>query len=303
MTTPPPDQPAKRTRSLTGFYVAIGVVVTLGLLGAWWWTARNHWWFDTAEAQRRQTAAARQLGLPVEKVVDLGDGVKIELVLIPAGRFRMGDQGGQDERFGHQWVRITKPFYIGKYEVTQEVWRKVMGTNPSKFEGARNPVENVSWDDCQEFLKKLNALGKECGQFRLPTEAEWEWACRAGTRTRFSFGNGERSLADYGWCEANSGKAPHPVGMKKPNAWGLFDMHGNVWEWCGDWYYGAYYGECSRADPSGPPTGAGRVLRGGSWDGWDGEGFFQSAYRGCYVPVYRFDNQGFRLAVSPSRAQ
>jgi len=298
-------------RSLTGFYVAIGILLALGLLGAWMWVAWNRWWFDAGEAQRRQAEAAARLGLPVEKVVDLGGGVKLELVLIPAGRFRMGSQAGQDDpqRVGHQWVLITKPFYIGKYEVTQEVWQKVMGTNPSVDRGAKNPVEEVSWDDCQEFLKKLNALphphpspfgrgSKGEGLFRLPTEAEWEWACRAGTKTRFCFGDEESGLADYGWYDGNSGSTMHPVGAKKPNAWGLYDCHGNVWEWCGDWCDEYSHGWWPKADPTGPPTGAGRVSRGGSWG--SNAVACRSAVRYCCHPSYRL-YVGFRLVVSSSR--
>jgi formylglycine-generating enzyme required for sulfatase activity len=199
-------------------------------------------------------------------------------------------------------VRITRPFYIGRHEVTQEVWEKVMGTNPSEFKGAKNPVDNVSWDDCQEFLKKLNALGKERGQFRLPTEAEWEYACRAGTRTRFCSGDDEGTLGEYGWYDANSGNTTHLVGAKQPNAWGLYDCHGNVWEWCGDWYDEYSHGRMPKADPSGPPKGDGRVFRGGSWN--DHAGDCRSAYRDNYYSLSlgrRYVNFGFRLAVSSSR--
>jgi formylglycine-generating enzyme required for sulfatase activity len=163
-------------------------------------------------------------------------------------------------------VILTRPFYIGKYEVTQEQWEKVMGENYSHFEGAKNPVEMVCWDDCQEFLKKLNDMGKEQGEFRLPTEAEWEWACRAGTKTRFCSDDADATLADYGWFDANSGETTHPVGKKRSNAWGLYDMHGNVWEWCGDWYAAYAKGWRPQVDPTGPATGSDRVLRGGSWD-------------------------------------
>jgi formylglycine-generating enzyme required for sulfatase activity len=292
--------------------VAVCVLVALGLLGAWLWTAWNRWWFDADEAQRRQAEAARQLGLPVEKTVDLGDGVKLELVLVPAGRFRMGVQAGEDDdqKTGYQWVRITKSFQMGKYEVTQEQWEKVMGTNPSNFKGAKNPVENVSWDDCQEFLKKLNALphpnplppgegARVRDLFRLPTEAEWEWACRAGTRTRFGFGDEESGLAEYGWYGGNSGKTTHPVGAKKPNVWGLHDMHGNVCEWCADADEEYVYGWWPKADPTGPGFDDYRVLRGGAWD--HVAGHCRSACRGSNEPGIRSVSYGFRLVVSLSR--
>ena len=139
-------------------------------------------------------------------------------------------------------MTITKPFYLGKYEVTQEQWEAVMGSNPSHFKGPKNPVEQVSWDDCQQFLVKLNAKsGGQGSKFVLPTEAQWEYACRAGSTGKFCFGDDEKQLGEYAWYEANSGDKTHPVGEKKPNTFGLHDMHGNVWEWCQDWYgeYGA----------------------------------------------------------------
>jgi len=288
-------------RSLTGFYVAVCVVVALGLFGGWFWKTWYVWWFDAEEARRRQVEAATRLGVPVEKAVDLGDGVKLELVLVPAGRFRMGSPAkeawrGDDEK--QHWVMITRSFYIGKHEVTQEQWQKVMGTNPSSFKGAKNPVEQVSWDDCQEFLKELDGLGKEQGQFRLPTEAEWEWACRAGTRTRFCSGDADEALADYAWFDANAGNSTHPVGTRKPNAWGLCDMHGNVWEWCGDWYGESGGGWAPQQDPAGPASGSLRVLRGGS--GGDPPLVCRSAVRIRGTPAGRGDVFGFRVVAVPA---
>ena len=295
--TEPADQPVpeKRSRSLTGFYVAVCIIIALGLFGAWFWRTWTVWWFDAGEARRRQAEAAAQLGLPVEKAVDLGDGVKLELVLIPAGRFRMGSPAKEKDREGNEaqhWVMITRLFYMGKHEVTQEQWEKVMGTDPSNFKGAKNPVDNVSWNHCQDFLKKLNALvvalphphpsptgrgSKGEGLFRLPTEAEWEYACRAGTQTRFCAGDADGALADYAWFEANSGITEHPVGEKKPNAWGLHDMHGNVWEWCADWYAYDYYAKNPKDNPTGPAAGEDHVLRGGGWN--YNPAYCRSAYR------------------------
>ncbi len=300
----PADQPdlhAKPRRGLTGFYAAMGVLLALGLLGAWLWTAWNNWWFEAGEARRQQAEAARQLGLPVEKVVDLGGGVELVLVLVPAGRFRMGVQAGENDdlNVGRQWALITGPCYIGKHEVTQEQWEKVMGTNPSSFKGPKLPVECVSWDDCQEFLNKLNGLEKGPGRFRLPTEAEWEWACRAGARTRFCFGDADARLGEYAWYDANSGGKTHPVGEKQPNAWGLHDCHGNVWEWCGDWYDGYAQGWRPRTDPTGPPSGTCRVLRGGSWS--NNPGYCRSSSRPAATPDLRDDHVGLRVVVSSSR--
>jgi formylglycine-generating enzyme required for sulfatase activity len=297
----PSDSGLKRTRSLTGFYIAICVVIVLGLFGAWFWRAYTVWWFDADEARRRQAEAAAQLGLPVEKAIDLGDGVKLELVLIPAGRFRMGSQKNEKDRSYDEkqhWVVITKPFYMEKYEVTQEQWKKVIGANPSTFKTANNPVEMISWDDSQGFLRKLNALGKERGQFRLPTEAEWEWACRAGTRTRFCSGDDDEALTGYAWFDANSANSTHPVGTRKPNAWGLYDMHGNVWEWCADWYGEDDYTKSPRHDPTGPITGSNRVSRGGSWFNYS-EGC-RSSYHGFYTPTKGTPCVGFRMIFVPA---
>ncbi|HOX07295.1 MAG TPA: formylglycine-generating enzyme family protein [Planctomycetota bacterium] len=297
------EQPAtaKTRKSLTGFYVAVCGVIALGLLGFWLWRAYTVWWFDADEAKRRQAEAAAKLGVPVEKTVDLGDGVKLELLLIPAGRFKMGspaDEKARDEDEMQHWVVITRPFYIGKYEVTQEQWEKVMGTNPCEFKGVKNPVSNVSWNSCQEFGRKLNGLGIDKGQFRLPTEAEWEWACRAGTRTRFCSGAADEVLADYAWFDAAPGGRCHPVGMRKPNAWGLHDMHGNVWEWCEDWYDRGYYAKSPRCDPTGPVAGAERVSRGGAWchRTW----FCRSSQRAADAPTVADDSVGFRLVLVPA---
>ena len=205
---------------------------------------------------------------PQELTLDLGKGVKLEMVLIPAGEFIMGrDDAERRLKLAHK-VRITKPFYLGKCEVTQEQWEAMMSGNPSKFKGPKNPVEAVSWDDCQKFLEKLNALvGAQDGKFVLPSEAQWEYACRAGSDTMYCFGDDESQLGEYAWYDKNSEKKPHPVGQKKPNAFGLYDMHGNVNEWCHDRYDGRhYYANSPTDDPLGSETGRSRVRRGGAWN-------------------------------------
>ena len=245
-------------------------------------------------------------------LVDLGGGVAMEFVLIPAGKFLMGDEAGLDwEKPVHEVV-ITKPFYLGKYEVTQEQWEAVMGDHSSRFRGPKNPVETVSWRDCQAFVKKLNARAEGGASFSLPTEAQWEYACRAGTTTGWSFGDDAESLDDYAWHGGNSGptgnplrqqeanpvveKKTHPVGGKKPNAWGLYDMHGNVWEWCADWWGTDYYGKSPAEDPTGPQSGASRVLRGGSWLSNPPE-YFKCAHRwNAPGDYYANDRYGFRVA-------
>jgi formylglycine-generating enzyme required for sulfatase activity len=189
-------------------------------------------------------------------------------------------------------VTISKAFYLGKYEVTQEQWQATMGENPSQFKGPKNPVENVSWDDCQSFLEKLSK--KFPGRpFRLPTEAEWEYACRAGSAAEYCYGDDVAKLGEYAWYESNSVKTTHPVGQKKPNAWGLYDVHGNVWEWCADWL-AAYSGDDQR-DPKGARAGVARVLRGGSWscDARDG----RAADRDSNAPGARYSyGSGLRAA-------
>jgi formylglycine-generating enzyme required for sulfatase activity len=222
------------------------------------------------ESQKAATDAPEVVAasgeIPRELTLDFADGVKMETVLVPAGTFTMGSGRGpfESERPAHQ-VTISRPFYLGKYPVTQEQWQAIVGTNPSRFKGAKRPVEGVSWKDAQEFCRAVSAkVGKTV---RLPTEAEWEFACRAGTTTDYSFGDREAALVEYAWCEVNSGGATHAVGQKKPNAWGLYDMHGNVWEWCRDWYDPKYYASSPRVDPQGPArSGLGaHVLRGGAW--------------------------------------
>jgi formylglycine-generating enzyme required for sulfatase activity len=212
-------------------------------------------------------------------------------VLIHAGEFLMGSHDGADDEQPLHTVRISKPFYLGQYEVTQGQWQIIMGHNRSRFQGDTTlPVERVSWEDVQEFLGRLNAK-EGASTYRLPTEAEWEYAARAGTTTTYSFGNDTRQLEEYAWYRKNAGDHTHPVGQKKPNAWGLYDMHGNVWEWVQDWY-GAYAAG-TVVDPAGPSAGSERVRRGGSW--YDAASSCRSAYRYEAAPSRRIVNVGFRL--------
>jgi formylglycine-generating enzyme required for sulfatase activity/serine/threonine protein kinase len=227
--------------------------------------------------------------------LDCGRGVRLELVQIPAGTFLMGspssESGCDDDETQHR-VTITRPFYMGIHEVTQEQYEAMMGNNPSNFKGAKNPVEQVSHDDAVAFCRKLSQpTGKTV---RLPTEAEWEYACRAGTTSRFSFGDSDSSLSDHAWYSGNSGRQTHSVGGRKPNAWGLYDMHGNVWEWCSDWY--GEYPSGNSIDPKGPNNGSIRVLRGGSW-GHDPQDC-RSAGRSRGAPGGAVNDDGFRVVVS-----
>jgi formylglycine-generating enzyme required for sulfatase activity len=213
--------------------------------------------------------------------------------LIQPGTFMMGSPAHQ--------VTPTKQYYMGNYPVTQSEYARIMGRNPSSFQGDRHPVEQVSWEDATEFIKKLNGLPEEraaeraAGRvYRLPTESEWEYACRAGSSRAYCFGEDEARLGEYAWYGANSGSKTHPVGQKAPNAWGLYDMHGNVWEWCSDWY--GDYPSGSVTDPTGASTGSCRVGRGGSW--LLEAARCRSAARYGNAPSNRFNVLGFRLALS-----
>jgi len=317
---------------------------------------------------------AKRTNLPPTKTLDLGNGVNLEVVLIPAGKFVMGTPepespwiGGtiagiaglivlilvarllwrafrqrRRPQFSLRWlivvvlivgvvqyggfrcwravqasrnywsgespahaVTLTKAFWMAKFLVTQEQYAQVMGTNPSNFEGANLPVEQVSWDDAQEFCKKAStrtagvspARGEAGGTpaVRLPTEAEWEFACRAGTTTAYYSGDAEADLGRVAWYGANSGNKTHPVGQKEANAFGLYDMHGNVWQWCQDYWQEQYKPEAA-VDPQGPPQGQARVLRGGSWD-FDAE-YCRSARRRWINPDARNEYFiGFRVVV------
>jgi formylglycine-generating enzyme required for sulfatase activity len=252
-----------------------------------------------------QTLAADPLAkaLPEEMLSHppVRNSIGMELKLIPAGTFLMGSaNGSSDEQPVHE-VTITKPYYLGVTEVTNGQWQAVMGDVPSRWKNADLPVENVSWADAATFCSRLSGLAAErqAGRvYRLPTEAEWEYARRAGTTTEYSFGDDDSLLGDFAWFDDNSGRQTHPVGEKRPNGWGLYDMHGNVWEWCSDWY-GDYTAGAVR-DPVGPASGSDRVLRGGGW--YSPAWICRSEDRGGIDPSGRGSSYGFRLAVSPSGA-
>jgi formylglycine-generating enzyme required for sulfatase activity len=253
------------------------------------------------------------------------NSIGMEFVLIPAGRFTMGSpagQGSDDERPQHE-VEITRPFYLGVHPVTQAQWQAVMGSNPSRFcatgtgkdrVGGRNtnnfPVERVSWHDAQDFLRKLGALETERAagrQYRLPTEAEWEYACRGGAEsaTAFYFGNSLSSTqANFDFAgTGGAGSSTCKVGSYPANGFGLHDMHGNVSEWCADWYDEHYYRKSPRCDPQGPSAGADRVFRGGSWD--FSASYCRSAHRDSAHPSNQFSRVGFRVtlvAIDPGRS-
>ena len=269
---------------------------------------------------------------------EITNSIGMKLVLIPKGTFTMGSpksEDGHERKESQHEVTIGKDYYLGVTEVTQGQYEKVMGTNPSYYQKEKirkksslmYPVESLSWDDALAFCKNLSELPEEkkAGRiYRLPTEAEWEYACRAGSKTAYSFGANSKSLGNYAWFADNSGSKkldssdlsnrsknnpreyldtvlsagclPHPVGEKNPNAWGLYDMHGNVLEWCSDFY--SAYPEGAVSDPIGPKEGLNRMMRGGSWTS-DAQNC-RSAYRQGNAPDEYYANIGFRVALSSS---
>lgn len=264
---------------------------------------------------------------------DCGNGVKLELLPVPAGAFTMGSPSDEEGRFGNEaqaYVNITKPFWLGKTEITQAQWQAVMGNNPSFFKGDSNlPVECVSWNDAMDFCKKLTAKARAAGtlpanvEFTLPTEAQWEYACRAGTTSRFCFGDEESSLRVFGNYYDKSGDKKYdaefrqknnwklspdttyddgfvetaPVASFRQNAWGFYDMHGNVWEWCLDYYDPTLSGgnDPCRATSGSGEYGSNRVYRGGSW--FRPVRNSRSAYRGGNAPGFRVRDVGFRVVA------
>jgi formylglycine-generating enzyme required for sulfatase activity len=207
------------------------------------------------------------------------------MVAIPAGCFEMGSPGGVGDGGEHPQHRVcVSAFSMDKYDVTQGAYRQATGKNPSYFPkcGDNCPVEQVSWHEAKSYCE---SHGK-----RLPTEAEWEYAARAGTTTKWYWDDDEGNAGQYAWYSGNSGNTTHPVGQKPPNAWGLYDMAGNVWQWTSDWY--GSYSSGEQQNPTGPSSGSSRVLRGGSW--YDVPGVLRSAYRYGIDPGGRNDNLGFR---------
>ncbi|NER83830.1 MAG: formylglycine-generating enzyme family protein [Leptolyngbya sp. SIO1D8] len=236
-----------------------------------------------------------------EKSIVLPGEVPMEFVYIPSGKFLMGSTTEELERHNDEGpvreVVITKGFYLSKYEVTQEQWLAVMDNNPSVMNDTKNwkqhPVDNVSWNDCNAFILKINTLG--LGTLRMPTEAEWEYACRAGTTSRYYWGkdSSDYHVHDYAWAFSKAEGVSHPVGLKKPNNWGLYDMSGNVWEWCSDWR--GPYDTDQLTDPTGPRDGQKKVYRGGSW--FNKPATLRSANRNGHEPDMRGTNAGLRLVL------
>ena len=242
---------------------------------------------EAARRRQREQEAAQHRNSELNKLAQ-------NMVYVQGGTFTMGasndEEAYADEKPAHK-VTLSS-FYICKYEVTQSLWEAVMGCNPSKFKGDNLPVERVSWDDCQQFISKLNALTGQ--HYRLPTEAEWEFAARGGNSSRGYKYSGSSTLSDVAWYDDNSGNKTHPVGTKSPNELGLYDMTGNVCEWCSDWY--GDYNSSAQTNPAGPSRGTYRVYRGGSWNFIAGG--CRASCRGSNTPGNRSGNLGLRLVRS-----
>ncbi|MBR1465534.1 MAG: SUMF1/EgtB/PvdO family nonheme iron enzyme [Bacteroidaceae bacterium] len=220
------------------------------------------------------------------------NGVQFKMVSVEGGVFKMGSESGEnDEKPVHE-VKLNS-FSIGQTEVTQELWEAVMGTNPSNWKGLKLPVEKVSWNDCQTFITKLNSLTGQ--QFRLPTEAEWEYAARGGNKSKGYTYSGSDTVDDVAWYSSNSGSKTHEVATKSPNELGIYDMSGNVWEWCQDWYGSSYYSSSVINNPTGPSSGFYRVFRGGCWI--NDSGYCRVSYRYHYTPGHRNNGLGLRLVL------
>ena len=264
-------------------------------------------------AVEKQEFWAERLGIPV----DMENSMGMRFRLIPAGEFMMGGGRWDNARPIHL-VKITMPFYMGVYPVTHREWKTITGRNPSAFKGGNRPVELVSWNQVQEFIEILNSR-EESKLYRLPTEAEWEYSCRSGSEGNYCFGNNFTKLGGYAWYGNNSGDRlldverirrevgieeylqrlldnncrSQPVGKKKPNRFGIYDMHGNVWEWCQDLYSKGYYKRSEAVDPTGPVEGNTRVFRGGCWSSSPDR--CMSSHRSHLSPDFRNGGLGFRL--------
>jgi formylglycine-generating enzyme required for sulfatase activity len=278
--------------SFAGFLLeAYGLERFRRLYGA----APGTWQESVTKVYRMHPSAIEEQWHAFLRVRPFANSIGVKLTLVPAGRFFLGSpasEEGREEDEGPAYrVEIGRALYVGVTEVTQGQWKKLMGNNPSRFKGDTLPVDSVSWEDAAEFCARLTQ--REHMVYRLPTEAEWEYACRAASRGAFCFGSKSDDLGKYAWFSQNSSGRTQPVGTKLPNAWGLYDMHGNLWEWCSDWY--GEYSPGSRKDPRGPSSGTLRVCRGGCW-GSEARAC-RAADRNYGKPEQRDAFRGFRVVA------
>lgn len=289
---------AKKSSSKNaGLWIVIGVIAVVGII-----IGVNSNGNSSDSGNSKQSGGVIQSGnntlsQQIFSKTYTANGVSFDMMMVKAGTFTMGATSEMKDPYSNEkpthQVTLTNDYYIGKTEVTQALWMAVMGNNPSYFKGDNLPVECVSWDDCQKFISKLNSLTGQ--NFRLPTEAEWEFAARGGNNSNHYQYSGSNELGDVAWYYGNSGRKTHAVATKQPNELGLYDMSGNVWEWCSDWY--GNYSSSSQTNPTGPSVGFCRVLRGGSWgcNAW----FCRSSYRFSNAPGSSYSSFGLRLVLVP----
>ena len=280
--------------------ILVGIAALLILLGFIWYFTGSKYRMSpqSGESETGTQREAENIAAPETSLNFTESQYGIEMIYARGGTFMMGcgpEQGDDCYKYEEAPRQIVlSDFYIGKYEVTQAQWRAVMGDNPANFKGDDMPVENVSWNDAQKFIEKLNnATGKT---YRLPTEAEWEYAARGGSKSRGYKYSGSDNVDDVAWYDSNSGNTPHPVGTKSANELGIYDMSGNVWEWVNDWY-GEFSGE-QQANPKGPDKGKFRVIRGGGWGSYAKGTRVSNFYSND--PIKRHKILGFRLACEPT---
>lgn len=291
----PASSQLNKNKQLVNTVILLSVIIFIGIWGA-----------DRAKFKARNTELEKAAMAVSSR--DANQIIKEMMVKCPAGEFMMGsptnELGRRDDEVQHK-VRISQDFYISKYPITQMMYMAIMGDNPSRYKDDNCPVESVNWFKAKEFCQRLNIYTNDSRpagyEFDLPTEAQWEYACRAGTKTSLNSGkeitvkNGScYNLEEVAWYEDNSDARPHQVGLKLPNAWGIYDMHGNVWEWCRD-YYGNYPTD-DVVDPEGPETGYFRSDRGGSWINYY-PSLLRSANRFCRNPNYEYNFLGFRIVL------
>ncbi|MCD4784944.1 MAG: formylglycine-generating enzyme family protein [Candidatus Eremiobacteraeota bacterium] len=258
-----------------------------------WEEKRLRW---EREEEKRLRRKEEERGVHAEKEQhheekEIVNSIGMKFTHILAGEFMMGSDESELEQPVHK-VKIEKPFYLGTYPVTQREWMAIMGDNPSYFKGDDRPIEQVSWNDARDFVKKLNEK-EGTDKYRLPSEAEWEYAARAGTTTLYSFGNDESDLGHYAWYDSNSGSKTHSVGQKQPNPWGLYDMHGNVWEWVRDRWHSDYDGAPTDGSAWEGGSSSFLVARGGGWGSY--AKYCRSVNRGGDLPAFSNVSFGFRL--------